>query len=54
MLVISDFYRDKVCFNNLYSKILKQVVVAMVKIAHPNHQERIEREYFNLVNGKGF
>lgn len=35
---------------NLYGKTLKQRAVEMVKIAHPNHQEWIEKEYFNLVN----
>ena len=37
---------------NLYGKTLKQRVSEMVKIAHPNHQERIEREYYNLINLK--
>ena len=37
---------------NLYGKTLKQRVAEMVKIAHPDHQERIDKEYFNLVNGK--
>ncbi|KAB1156273.1 acetyl-CoA hydrolase/transferase family protein [Flavobacterium luteum] len=36
---------------DLYGKTLKQRAVEMVKIAHPNHQEWIEKEYFNLVNG---
>ncbi len=36
---------------DLYGKTLKQRAVEMVKIAHPNHQESIEKEYFNLVNG---
>lgn len=36
---------------DLYGKTLKQRAVEMVKIAHPDHQERIEREYFELVNG---
>ena len=35
---------------DLYGKTLKQRAVEMVKIAHPNHQEWIEKEYFNLVN----
>ena len=35
---------------DLYGKTLKQRAEEMVKIAHPNHQERIEREYFNLIN----
>ena len=36
---------------DLYGKTLKQRAVEMVKIAHPNHQEWIEKEYYNLVNG---
>ena len=35
---------------DLYGKTLKQRAAEMVKIAHPNHQEWIEKEYFNLVN----
>ena len=35
---------------DLYGKTLKQRAVEMVKIAHPNHQEWIEKEYYNLVN----
>jgi acyl-CoA hydrolase len=38
---------------NLYGKTLKQRAVEMVKIAYPTHQERIKKEYFNLVNGIG-
>lgn len=34
---------------NLYGKTLKQRAAEMVKIAHHNHQERIEREYFELI-----
>jgi acyl-CoA hydrolase len=30
---------------DLYGKTLKQRVAEMVKIAHPSHQEAIEREY---------
>jgi acyl-CoA hydrolase len=37
---------------NLYGKTLRQRVAEMVKIAHPNHQEWIEREYYNLISGK--
>ena len=37
---------------DLYGKTLKQRVTEMVKIAHPDHQEWIDKEYFNLVNGK--
>jgi acyl-CoA hydrolase len=35
---------------DLYGKTLKQRAKEMVKIAHPNHQERIEKEYFELIN----
>ena len=35
---------------DLYGKTLKQRAIEMVKIAHPNHQEWIEKEYYNLVN----
>ena len=31
---------------NLYGKTIQQRVKALVKIAHPDHQEKIEREYF--------
>lgn len=34
---------------DLYGKTLKQRATEMVKIAHPNHQEWIEKEYYNLV-----
>ena len=34
---------------NLYGKTLKQRVVEMVKIAHPTHQESIERAYFEML-----
>ena len=37
---------------DLYGKTLKQRVTEMVKIAHPDHQEWIDKEYYNLVNGK--
>lgn len=37
---------------DLYGKTLKQRAVEMIKIAHPNHQEWIEKEYYNLVNFK--
>jgi len=37
---------------NLYGKTLKQRVAEMVKIAHPNHQEWIDKEYHGLVTGK--
>ncbi|MCZ8089599.1 acetyl-CoA hydrolase/transferase C-terminal domain-containing protein [Flavobacterium sp.] len=35
---------------NLYGKTLKQRVSELVKIAHPNHQESIEKSYFDLIN----
>ena len=31
---------------NLYGKTIKQRVAELVKIAHPDHRENIEREYF--------
>ena len=37
---------------DLYGKTLKQRAAEMVKIAHPNHQEWIEKEYYNLISGK--
>jgi len=36
---------------DLYGKTLKDRAMEMIKIAHPNHQEWIEKEYYNLVNG---
>lgn len=35
---------------DLYGKTLKQRVGELVKIAHPNHQESIERDYYKLVD----
>lgn len=35
---------------DLYGKTLKQRVKALVNIAHPNHQELIERQYHGLLN----
>ena len=35
---------------DLYGKTLKQRTEALVRIAHPNHQENIEREYYELLN----
>ena len=32
---------------NLYGKTIKQRLAALVKIAHPDHRERIEKEYFD-------
>ena len=34
---------------DLYGKTLKQRFAAMVAIAHPNHQESIERKYFEML-----
>lgn len=34
---------------DLYGKTLKQRVAEMVKIAHPNHQETIERAYYEML-----
>lgn len=36
---------------DLYGKTLKQRLAEMVKIAHPNHQEWLEREYFAMLKG---
>lgn len=35
---------------DLYGKTLKQRIEALVGIAHPNHQEHIERAYYELLN----
>jgi acyl-CoA hydrolase len=35
---------------DLYGKTLKQRVKEMVKIAHPSHQEQVEKAYFEMVN----
>jgi acyl-CoA hydrolase len=35
---------------NLYGKTLRQRVTEMVRIAHPNHQESIDRQYFEMLN----
>lgn len=37
---------------DLYGKTLLQRAAEMVKIAHPDHQEWIERDYFNMINCK--
>ena len=37
---------------DLYGKTLRQRATELVKIAHPNHQEWIEREYYNLINAR--
>jgi acyl-CoA hydrolase len=36
---------------SLYGKTIRQRVTELVKIAHPTHQESIEREYYNMVKG---
>ena len=36
---------------NLYGKTIKERVKALVKIAHPNHQEEIDKRYFELIKG---
>lgn len=36
---------------NLYGKTIKERVKALVNIAHPDHREMIDKEYFNLVRG---
>jgi acyl-CoA hydrolase len=35
---------------DLYGKTLRQRAAELVRIAHPNHQENIEREYYQLLN----
>ena len=35
---------------DLYGKTLRQRAVEMIKIAHPNHQEWIDREYYKMIN----
>lgn len=37
---------------DLYGKTLRQRAAELVNIAHPNHQEWIEKEYYNLINCK--
>jgi acyl-CoA hydrolase len=34
---------------NLYGKTLTQRIKEMVKIAHPDHQEQVERDYYEMV-----
>lgn len=34
----------------LYGKTIKNRVKALVNIAHPNHRESIDRQYFDLIN----
>jgi acyl-CoA hydrolase len=35
---------------DLYGKTLKQRANELVRIAHPNHQESIEKEYYDLLH----
>jgi len=35
---------------DLYGKTLKQRMTEMIRIAHPSHQENIERQFFDLKN----
>ena len=35
---------------NLYGKTIKERVKALVNIAHPNHRESIDKEYFDLIS----
>lgn len=39
---------------NLYGKTLKQRINEMIKIAHPNHREWIEKSYYELMEIKPF
>jgi acyl-CoA hydrolase len=34
---------------NLYGKTIKQRISALVNIAHPDHREAIEKEYFDAT-----
>ncbi|QRM88132.1 4-hydroxybutyrate CoA-transferase [Lacinutrix sp. WUR7] len=36
---------------NLYGKTIKDRVKALVHIAHPDHRETIDRQYFDLIKG---
>lgn len=35
---------------DLYGKTLKDRAMEMIKIAHPDHQEWIDKAYFDLLN----
>lgn len=37
---------------DLYGKTLTQRIRELINIAHPNHRESIERDYYNLLNNK--
>jgi acyl-CoA hydrolase len=34
---------------DLYGKTLKQRTAEMIRIAHPNHQESIEKAYYEML-----
>jgi acyl-CoA hydrolase len=34
---------------NLYGKTIKERVNALVNIAHPDHKEAIDKQYFELI-----
>ncbi|MBQ0788146.1 MAG: 4-hydroxybutyrate CoA-transferase, partial [Oceanihabitans sp.] len=36
---------------NLYGKTIKERVKALVNIAHPDHRETTDRQYFDLIKG---
>ncbi|MBE9488913.1 MAG: acetyl-CoA hydrolase/transferase family protein [Bacteroidetes bacterium] len=36
---------------NLFGKTIKERVKALVNLAHPDHREAIDKEYFNLITG---
>ena len=36
---------------NLYGKTIKERVKALVNIAHPDHREAIDKQYFDLIKG---
>ena len=36
---------------NLYGKTIKQRVKALTEIAHPDHRETIDKQYFDLIKG---
>ena len=35
---------------DLYGKTLRQRAAEMVRIAHPDHQEWIDKEYYKMIN----
>ncbi|MCH7524757.1 MAG: acetyl-CoA hydrolase/transferase family protein [Bacteroidetes bacterium] len=37
---------------NLYGKTIKERVKALVNIAHPDHREAIDKDYFDLINNQ--